>query len=75
MNNIDTWLRKEAGELAIKADKIEKKIIQEINKRNYDKINELNIQKRELNAQEIKLYEMIGRLNEIERLVGFNCGA
>jgi len=66
MNNIDTWLRKEAGELAIKADKIEKKIIQEINKRNYDKINELNIQKRELNAQEIKLYEMIGRLNEIE---------
>jgi len=66
MNNIDTWLRKEAGELAIKADKIEKKIIQEINKRNFDKINELNIQKRELNAQEIKLYEMIGRLNEIE---------
>ena len=66
MNNIDTWLRKEAGEIAIKADKIEKKIIQEINKRNFDKINELNIQKRELNAQEIKLYEMIGRLNEIE---------
>jgi len=66
MNNIDTWLRKEAGEIAIKADKIEKKMIQEINKRNFDKINELNIQKRELNAQEIKLYEMIGRLNEIE---------
>ena len=66
MNNIDTWLRKEAEELAIRADKIEKKMIQETNKGNFDNINELNIQKRELNAQEIKLYEMIGRLNEIE---------
>ena len=66
MKNIDTWLRKEAEELAVRADKIEKKMIQEINKRNFDKINELNIQKRELKAQEHKLYEMIGRLDEIE---------
>ena len=66
MKNIDTWLRKEAEELAIRADKIEKKMIQETNKGNFDNINELNIQKRELKAQEFKLYEMIGRLNEIE---------
>lgn len=66
MENINTWLRGEAERLAIEADKIEKKITQELNKRNYDKINELNIRRRELNAQEFKLYEMIGRLGELE---------
>lgn len=67
MIGIDNWLRKEAEKLAIEADKIEKKIIQEMNKRNFDKINELNIKRRELNAQEIKLYEMIGRLTELNK--------
>ena len=66
MKNINMWLRKEAEKLTVEADKIEKKIVQEINKKNYDKINELNIRRRELNAQEFKLYEMIGRLSELE---------
>lgn len=68
MKNIDSWLRKEAEKLAIEAEKMEKKILQEIEKRNFDKIIELNIKKRELNAQEFKLYEMIGRVNELNEL-------
>jgi hypothetical protein len=66
MKNIDAWLREEAEEIKKEADKIEKKIIQEANRGNFDKINELNIRKRELNAQEYKLYQMVGKLNDFK---------
>ena len=73
MKNIDTWLRKEAEELAIRADKIEKKMIQETNKGNFDNINELNIQKRELKAQEfIKGLEgSVGLRRELNKVKSF----
>lgn len=64
--NIDNWLRKEAEKLAIEADKVEKKLKEAMNNGSYDKIHDLNIKRRELNAQEIKLYELIGRLDEIK---------
>ena len=68
MKNINSWLRKEAEKLAVEAGKVEKKIIKVVEKRDYDKLNELNIQLRALNAQEHKLYELIGRLDKLDTL-------
>jgi hypothetical protein len=64
--NFDQFLRKEAEKIALEVDKIEKKIVKAVENRNYDGVGDLNIQRHRFNAQEIKLYEMIGRLNELK---------
>lgn len=71
-NSIDTWLRTEAEEIGKEIDKISKKIkklTQNDNITSLDKINQYIIQIREHRAAQVKLYEMIGRMDEI---VGIN---
>lgn len=67
--NIDTWLRNEAEKLEKAREKIElkiKKIMKNEDMSYLDKVNQYHIQLRELEASQGKLYEMIGRMDEIE---------
>jgi CRISPR/Cas system-associated protein Csm6 len=67
--SIDNWLRNEAERLGKERDKIEakiKKIMKAEDMSSLDKVNQYNIQLKELKASQSKLYEMIGRMDEIE---------
>ncbi|MDF2879608.1 MAG: hypothetical protein K0R54_165 [Clostridiaceae bacterium] len=67
--NIDNWLKNEVEKLDKEIKKFEAKIqrimrSEDINA--LDKANQWYIQLRELKATQNKLYEMLGRLGEIE---------
>lgn len=67
--SIEKWLRKEIEKLdnkKIYINKEIKKIIKNEDINSLNKINQYNIELRELNAVQNKLYEMIDRLYEIE---------
>ncbi|APR02307.1 hypothetical protein EXM90_19165 [Clostridium botulinum] len=67
--NIDKWLRTEAENLEIKKEKIcnkIKKIMKNEDISSLDKMNQYNVQLRELQSAQTKLYEMIGRISEIK---------
>ncbi|MBY6842871.1 hypothetical protein [Clostridium botulinum] len=67
--NIDTWLRNEAEKLEREKEKIEakiKRIMKNEDMSSLDKVNQYHIQLRELKASQNKMYEMIGRMDEIE---------
>jgi hypothetical protein len=70
--NVDKWLRNEAENIKKESEKIEikiKKLMKNEDLSSLDKINQYNIQLKELNSAINKLYEMIGRINEIEDVV------
>ena len=61
---VSNWLRAEAEKLGTEIEKIDKnviKIMKELNVGSLDKLNQLNIKREKILAQQLKLYEMIGR--------------
>lgn len=68
-DDVKNWLRKEAEDIQKDIDKVEKKIrkiIKSEDLNSLDKINQYNIQRNELKSAMLKLYEMIGRIDEIK---------
>lgn len=64
LEKVQEWLRKEAEEIDGKIFKIEikrKKLIENTDISSLNKINQFNIEIRELQAIQNKLYELIGR--------------
>lgn len=64
-DKVTEWLRNEAESLGKDIEKIENKIIKLMEKRDFnslDKINQLNTERVKLQASQLKLYEMIGRI-------------
>lgn len=61
---VSKWLRTETEKLEKDIQKIDKniiKIMEEANVGSLDKLNGLNIKRKEILAQQLKLYEMLGR--------------
>lgn len=68
-DSVDRWLRNEAENIDKEIEKVEikiKKIIRKEDMNSLDKINQFQIKRRELRAVQVKLYEMMGRIDEIE---------
>lgn len=69
IRNIDAWLRNEAEKVETEIKKIEakiKKIMKNEDMSSLDIINQYHIRIMVLRASQTKLYEMIGRVDEIE---------
>lgn len=61
---VSKWLRTETEKLEKDIQKIDKniiKIMEEANVGSLDKLNGLNIKRKEILSQQLKLYEMLGR--------------
>lgn len=71
---VSKWLRTETEKLEKDIQKIDKNIIklmEEANVGSLDKLNQLNIKRKETLAQQLKLYEMLGRADrELDSLEG-----
>lgn len=70
LENISDFLRKETEQLDKNIKKIENKMMGILSKQGVNgisKLTELNYKKEILQQQQFKLYEMIGRLDEIEQ--------
>ena len=65
-SKVDAWLRKEAEKLTKEYNAIDEKIINKAKTHNFDKINNLYIKRQMIFAQEVKIYEMIGRIFELK---------
>jgi len=63
---IDIWLRQEAENITKECEKIESAIVKKVNTGKFKDIQYLQIKRDELIAQEMKLYEMLGRKDELK---------
>lgn len=71
---VSKWLRSETEKLEKDIQKIDKNIIklmEEANIGSLDKLSQLNTKRKEILAQQLKLYEMLGRADrELDAIEG-----
>jgi len=68
-DNISNWVRSETGIIENEIEKVTNKILKIMHNEDMnslDKVNKYHMQIREFRSAQNKLYEMIGRVNEIK---------